>query len=56
MVLLKVEGGTINTNQIRTSVLGAENVGGYVQSGGTTNILGTSTNADYYCFNLTYER
>jgi hypothetical protein len=52
--LVKVEGGTLNINQLRTSVLGASNVGGYVQSGGITNILGGSTNADYYCFNLTY--
>jgi len=52
--LIKVMGGTLNTNQIRTSILGADNVGGYVQSGGTTNILGGNTNTDYYCFNLTY--
>jgi len=52
--LVKIEGGTLRTNQIRTSVLGASNVGGYVQSGGTTHILGESTNTDYYCFNLTY--
>ena len=52
--LVKVEGGTLNINQLRTSVLGVENVGGYVQSGGTTNILGNNTNGDYYCFNLTY--
>jgi hypothetical protein len=44
--LVKVEGGTLNINQLRTSVLGASNVGGYVQSGGITNILGGSTNAD----------
>ena len=52
--LIKIEGGTLRTNQIRTSVLGASNVGGYVQSGGTTHILGGSTNTDYYCFTLTY--
>jgi len=52
--LVKVEGGTVNINQLRTSTLGSNNIGGYVQSGGTTNILGGSTNTDYYCFNLTY--
>lgn len=52
--LVKIEGGTLTINQLRTSVFGASNVGGYVQSGGTTNILGGSTNNDYYCFNLTY--
>jgi len=52
--LIKIDGGIIRTNQIRTSVLGASNVGGYVQSGGTTHILGGSTNTDYYCFTLTY--
>ncbi|GAO27686.1 LamG domain-containing protein [Geofilum rubicundum] len=52
--LVKVEGGTLNMNQLRTSVLGTENVGGFVQSGGTTNVMGGSTSNDYYCFNLTY--
>ncbi len=49
-----VEGGTLTTNQIRTSVHGAEHIGGYSQSGGTTHILGGATNTDYYVFNLTY--
>ncbi len=53
--VIKVEGGTLNTNQIRTSVLGPEHQGGYVQSGGIVNVLGGSTNTDYYVFNLTYE-
>ncbi len=52
--LVKVEGGTLNINQLRTSNLGAENVGGYVQSGGVTNVLGGTTNVEYYSFNLTY--
>jgi hypothetical protein len=52
--LVKVEGGTLTINQLRTSVFGATNVGGYVQSGGTTNIMGGNTANDYYCFNLTY--
>jgi hypothetical protein len=51
--LIKVEGGILNTRVIRTSVFGAGNVGGYVQSGGTVNITGTGT-ADYYHFCLTY--
>ncbi|MEQ9441603.1 MAG: T9SS type A sorting domain-containing protein [Cyclobacteriaceae bacterium] len=49
-----VEGGIMNTNQIRTSVLGASNVGGYIQTGGTVNVVGGSTNTDWYVFNLTY--
>ncbi len=52
--LIKIEGGTITTNQIRTSVFGAAHVGGYVQSGGEVHILGGNTNTDYYCFNLTF--
>ena len=52
--LIRVEGGTLSTNQIRTSVYGADNVGGYVQTGGTTHILGENTTNNYYCFNLTY--
>ncbi len=49
-----VEGGELNANQIRTSVVGVSSLGGYVQSGGITNVLGTSINGDYYVFNLTY--
>ena len=56
-----VEGtGVLNTNQIRTSVLGAGSLGGYIQRGGQTNLLGDNTNndyttnGDYYVFNLTY--
>ncbi|MGM0531930.1 MAG: LamG-like jellyroll fold domain-containing protein, partial [Bacteroidota bacterium] len=52
--LVKVEGGTLSINQLRTSVFGDDNIGGYVQTGGTTNILGGSTSSEYYCFNLTY--
>ena len=52
--LIRVDGGTINTNQIRTSVLGDGNVGGYVQTGGVVNLLGNSTQTDYYVFCLTY--
>ena len=49
-----VEGGTLNANQIRTSVLGPSHVGSYIQTGGTANLLGTNTNTDYYVFNLTF--
>ncbi len=53
--VIKIEGGTINTNQIRTSVFGAANVGGYIQSGGTVNIINPgSTNNSYYHFSMTY--
>lgn len=49
-----VEGGTVTTNQIRTSVLGADNIGGYFQSGGTVNVTGGSIGTSYYTFSLTY--
>jgi hypothetical protein len=55
--LIKVEGGSLNATQIRTSVLGVGNVGGYVQSGGTAiidGLLGGTPQADYYIFSLTY--
>ena len=49
-----VEGGILTTRQIRTSVLGAQNIGGYTQSGGEVNLTGGSINRDYYTFSLTY--
>jgi hypothetical protein len=52
---INISGGSITTNQIRTSVLGSSHIGGYIQSGGTVTITGGNTNADYYCFNLTFE-
>ena len=52
--ILSVEGGTINANQIRTSVEGTSTYGGYVQTGGTVNVLGGSTSTDYYVFSLPY--
>nr|WP_321405308.1 hypothetical protein [uncultured Carboxylicivirga sp.] len=52
--LIKVEGGIVNTNVIRTSVLGSDNVGGYVQSGGTVNLIAGSMNSEYYRFSMTY--
>lgn len=54
---INVEGGIINTNQIRTSVLGASNVGGYIQTGGAVTVDGGGpggTGLDYYVFSLTY--
>ncbi len=52
--ILSVEGGTVNTNQIRTSDVGVANYGGYVQTAGTVNVLGGTTNTDYYVFSLPY--
>ncbi|MCU4177753.1 T9SS type A sorting domain-containing protein [Carboxylicivirga sp. N1Y90] len=52
--LIKVEGGIVNTNVIRTSVLGSTNVGGYVQSGGTMNLISGSMSSSYYRFSMTY--
>ncbi|MEM9857097.1 MAG: T9SS type A sorting domain-containing protein [Bacteroidota bacterium] len=49
-----VEGGVLTVNQIRTSVLGAENIGGYFQSGGTVNVTGQNVQQNYYTFSLTY--
>ena len=53
--IITVTGGTINTNQIRTSVLGTTHIGAYNQSGGYVNVLGQNTTTDYYVFNLTYD-
>ena len=53
--IIKVDGGELNVYQIRTSVLGSEHQGGYVQTGGVTNVTAISSNTDYYAFNLTYE-
>ncbi len=52
--ILSVEGGTINANQIRTTGEGTSTYGGYVQAGGTVNVLGGSTSTDYYVFSLPY--
>lgn len=50
-----VEGGILNTRQIRTSVLSASNIGGYIQSGGAVTVDGASgVNGDYALFSLTY--
>ena len=52
--ILSAEGGTVNVNQIRTSDVGSNNYGGYVQTAGTVNVLGGTTNTDYYVFSLPY--
>jgi hypothetical protein len=49
-----VEGGVMTVNQIRTSILGADNIGGYTQSGGTVNVTGNTISTNYYAFSLTY--
>jgi Pentaxin family/G8 domain len=51
----EVEGGSVTTNQIRTSVLGTSNIGGYIQTGGTVFVNGAAgINANYYTFSMTY--
>ena len=55
--LLQVDGGTVNTNQIRTSVLGVENIGGIIINGGQVNVNGNlpgGINSAYYTLSLTY--
>jgi hypothetical protein len=50
---LNVDGGIVNTNQIRTSDVGVDpNNGAYIQSNGTVNVVGGTTNTDYYVFSL----
>ncbi|HNP18535.1 MAG TPA: T9SS type A sorting domain-containing protein [Fulvivirga sp.] len=49
-----VSDGIMTVNQIRTSVNGPTNIGGYTQSGGTVNITGNSISTSYYAFSLTY--
>jgi len=49
-----VSGGVMTINQIRTSVNGPENIGGYTQSGGTVNVTGNNISTSYYAFSLTY--
>lgn len=50
--IINIEGGIVNVNQIRTSVEGTTNYGGYVQTGGTVNVEGGDTNTSYYVFSL----
>ena len=52
--LILVDGGVINTRQIRTSVLGAAHLGGYIQTGGEVNVIGGAVQTNYYTFCLTY--
>ncbi|MCF6240650.1 MAG: hypothetical protein L3J74_04820 [Bacteroidales bacterium] len=54
--VLRVSGGTVNTNIIRTaSSSAATNRGSYVQTGGTVNVVNASNSTgDYYHFCLTY--
>ncbi|QSE96286.1 T9SS type A sorting domain-containing protein [Fulvivirga lutea] len=49
-----VSDGVLTTRQIRTSVNGPTNIGGYTQSGGVVNVTGGSVNQDYYTFSLSY--
>ncbi|MEQ8924738.1 MAG: LamG-like jellyroll fold domain-containing protein, partial [Fulvivirga sp.] len=49
-----VSDGILTTRQIRTSVNGPTNIGGFTQSGGEVNITGGSINTSYYAFSLTY--
>ncbi|WPP48869.1 T9SS type A sorting domain-containing protein [Catalinimonas niigatensis] len=56
--LIIVEGGSVFTKQIRTSIDGIGSLGGYQQSGGTVTVDGGlvpgGVNADYYLFSMTY--
>ena len=53
---IRVDGGTLNTYQIRTSVYGVNYAqGAYIQTGGTVNIYGyKSSFPDYFAFTLPY--
>lgn len=54
---IQIDGGTVLVNQIRTSIEGADNIGGYVQTGGTVTVNGGLGGArdTYAVFSLTYE-
>ena len=55
--IIQVDGGTLNANQIRTSVFGPENIGGLIINGGLVSVDGTRAggiNGSYYSFSLTY--
>ncbi len=52
---IRVTGGTVYTNQIRTSVYGIQHQGSYIQTGGTVNIYGYNpSQSDYYAFTLPF--
>lgn len=48
------EGGITELGQFRTSIFGAENVGGYIQRGGEVTINGSGSENKYYSFTLSY--
>ncbi len=55
--LIQVDGGVVNTNSIRTSVLGAENIGGLIINDGIVNVDGNlpgGARPEYYTLSLTY--
>ncbi|MCS7004084.1 MAG: hypothetical protein NZM38_02020 [Cytophagales bacterium] len=52
--LIEVNGGTLNTWQVRTSVIETNDIGGYVQTGGVVNVGNGSSNLSYYLFSLIY--
>lgn len=53
--LLNVEGGTINTYYVRCSDLDVNDVGGYIQSGGTVHIdASSSSSSNTAAFDLPY--
>lgn len=52
--LLTIEGGTVTTNQLKTSTVGSTSLGGLVMSGGIFNVTGVSSNTSHYTFSLTY--
>lgn len=56
--LLKVSGGSVFTNNIRTSVQGPQSLGGFNQTGGTVlldgNLGAGNASGSYYIMSLTY--
>lgn len=55
--LIQVDGGVVNTNSIRTSLLGADNIGGLIINDGVVNVDGNLPGgavSSYYTFSLTY--
>jgi len=56
--LVQIDGGEVNANSLRTSFLGADQIGGVIINGGVVNIDGTAPggigNNRYYTFCLSY--
>ncbi len=52
--IINIEGGNLTANQIRTTTEGITTYGGYVQTGGTVNVVGGTTNTSFYVFSLPY--